>query len=306
MQTILQVPVCGAHMWLRPFMFKSHSHSTVGQILSLCCLFTQCLSLCVYLDFTVISLFFCKKSFRPCLKFVVWPGLCSIFHPFIDIIPSVSSNKSLPSRNGDNALTIVNVFVFVKVPPGVTQIHAWRFLNSPEGSLTRIHFSWPLWLPVQTRTRWLGPFVLSLAPTDRCVHSLAFGSHRVARRKWSSRQRAAQSSSSLDDHNLPSAEVYLFFSSRDSFCLCPLFLLFQLLCFFFLPLLSLSSLIPSDLELICLFKFLPVLRARRRRLFPSPFPLFPTAAFRKLSCVKWDRADWLPVLVRARETVKRL
>lgn len=34
--------------------------------------------------------------------------------------------------------------------------------------------------------------------------------------------------------------------------------------------------------------------------------LFPTAAFRKLSCVKWDRADWLPVLVRARETVKRL
>lgn len=70
--------------------------------------------------------------------------------------------------------------------------------------------------------------------------------------------------------------------------------------------LSFPSLIPSDPELICLFKSLPVLLARRRCPFPSPFPLFPTAAFRKLSCVKWDRADWLPVLVRARETVKRL
>lgn len=130
--------------------------------------------------------------------------------------------------------------VFVKAPPGVTQTRAWRILNRPGGSLSRSHFSWPLWLPVQTRTRWLGPFVLSLAPADRCAQSLALGLHRAARRKRSSRQRAAQSRGSPDDHKLPSAKPYLFFSIAW-------FLLFVLLFFAlsaslsFFSLFSLSS-----------------------------------------------------------------
>lgn len=139
--------------------------------------------------------------------------------------------------------------------------------------------------------------------TDACAH-------------WPSAYTGQQEGSGHQDReplNLPAPWMttnclllsHICFFHRVIPSLCPFF--FALSAFLFSPSSrSLSSLVPSDPELICLFKFLPVLRVRRRCPFPSPFPLFPTAAFRKLSCVKWDRADWLPVLVRARETVKRL
>lgn len=119
--------------------------------------------------------------------------------------------------------------------------------------------------------------MLSLAPADRWIHSLALGLQRAARRKWSSRQRAAQSSSSLDDHKLPSAEPYLFFH-RLIPPLSPFLLYSFSFCLFHLLPTPLSSLILYDLELICLSEF----SVRTTVLLPPRFLSFPYSSLQKI------------------------
>lgn len=87
--------------------------------------------------------------------------------------------------------------------------------------------------------------------------------------------------------------ISVFSTVRFPLFVSPFFFLFSaFLSFlsFFLPLLSLSSLVPSDLELICLFKFLPVLYAWRRRPFPSPFPLFSLQQPSE-NCLVWNETE---------------
>lgn len=100
--SLLIAPTCPAHLWLRPLVYKTQLCKSDDGFVLVCfsnaclCMFTWTWLL-LYFFF-----FFFTKSFSmlfPCLKFVVWGELCSIFHPLITIIPSVIYDSLLVSCN---------------------------------------------------------------------------------------------------------------------------------------------------------------------------------------------------------------